>query len=836
MSIRTALVVWTFALGLSAVAGALVVASDHEPHKGLTLALAVSVGLAFVSSGLVAWVRRPDNGTGRLMTFVGFVWFVSALGESNRPLVFTIGAVLSAIPIAALVHLLLAFPRGYLESRARIVVAVAYVAAIVAPFLILLFDDSLDERRNLPENLLLVEANDTVANALSAVFGLIGIAVVVATIAIFVQRWRAAGHRLRRQLGPVYASATVTLVLVGLRFATNPVSDWDAGLAAVALVALLTVPLSFLFVLLQGHLTRAEERNRALLDAVPDLLFVFTRDGRYTNVKAEREDLLVAPAEELVGSSVYDVLPRDVADGVLAAIRRALDEDGLQTCEYELDVDGTVRSFEARLVPSGADEVTGIVRDFTELRMLEGELKRRFDELRVSEGRLRALFESAPAAIAEVDLENRVTSWNPAAERIFGWTREEILGRPVPFVPDEDMEMVERVRARTRAGETVTGIEGPRFRKDGSLVHVEVSVAPVRDAAGNVISHLAVFADITERRRLSDQTRREGEFIRAVVNNTSALFCVVDSEGRIIRFNRACERTTGYDDDDAVRGRRFWEVFVAPADREEALLALADVVAGRAPAEQENVWVTKDGGSVVIAWTVVPILDEEGIGRFLISGADVTERVQHEDELAASRARLVAAADAERRRLERNLHDGAQQRLVALSLALRLAKSRLPDDPAGASELLDAAGEELAQGLAELRELARGIHPAVLSDRGLGPALEMLADRAPLPVELASLPGERLPEPVEAAAYYLVSEALTNVARYARASAVTVRVARGNGRVVVEVADDGVGGADPEQGSGLRGLADRVAALRGRLEVESPPGEGTRLRAEIPCA
>src|SRR5207342_1854925 len=109
------------------------------------------------------------------------------------------------------------------------------------------------------------------------------------------------------------------------------------------------------------------------------------------------------------------------------------------------------------------------------------------------------------------------------------------------------------------------------------------------------------------------------------------------SEGRIIRFNRACERATGHDDDDAVRGRRFWEVFVAPADREEALLALADVVAGRAPAEQENVWVAKDGGSVVIAWTVVPIVDEEGIGRFLISGADVTERVQHEDELAASR-------------------------------------------------------------------------------------------------------------------------------------------------------------------------------------------------------
>ncbi len=155
-------------------------------------------------------------------------------------------------------------------------------------------------------------------------------------------------------------------------------------------------------------------------------------------------------------------------------------------------------------------------------------------------------------------------------------------------------------------------------------------------------------------------------------------------------------------------------------------------------------------------------------------------------------------------------------------------------DPAAARAALTGAGDELALALAELRELARGLHPAVLTDRGLRAAVEMLAGRAPIPVEIAGMPGERLPEPVEAAAYYLIAEALTNVAKYAEASAVRVRVAVRDGRVLVEVSDDGVGGADAATGSGLRGLADRVEALGGSLAVESPAGAGTSLRAEIP--
>src|SRR6185436_18756173 len=177
----------------------------------------------------------------------------------------------------------------------------------------------------------------------------------------------------------------------------------------------------------------------------------------------------------------------------------------------------------------------------------------------------------------------------------------------------------------------------------------------------------------------------------------------------------------------------------------------------------------------------------------------------------------------------------AQQRLVALSLQLGLARAQVDRDPESAGRMLDAARDELRQALEELRELARGIHPAILTDRGLDAALESLVDRSPLPVAVDETPGERLPTAVEAAAYFVVAESLTNVAKYAGAHEAHVRVARQNGSAIIEVSDDGVGGADASGGTGLRGLADRLAALDGRLEVLSPHGEGTIIRATIPC-
>jgi signal transduction histidine kinase len=202
-------------------------------------------------------------------------------------------------------------------------------------------------------------------------------------------------------------------------------------------------------------------------------------------------------------------------------------------------------------------------------------------------------------------------------------------------------------------------------------------------------------------------------------------------------------------------------------------------------------------------------------------------------EVRASRERVISAADAERRRIERNLHDGAQQRLVTLALQLSLIARRIRDNPSDAERLVNSASDELSQSLEELRELARGIHPAAL-DQGLDVALEALARRSEVPTTVSYEPGLRLPESVALAAYFVASEALTNTAKYAHASAATVSLLRTQTGAVIEIADDGVGGADPARGSGLRGLADRIEALDGRLTVASPPGAGTVIRAELP--
>ena len=223
-----------------------------------------------------------------------------------------------------------------------------------------------------------------------------------------------------------------------------------------------------------------------------------------------------------------------------------------------------------------------------------------------------------------------------------------------------------------------------------------------------------------------------------------------------------------------------------------------------------------------------------------------TEVLARLGDVRASRARIVEAADAERRRVERNLHDGAQQRLVTLSLALTMARSHLAGEPGrpetgdpGADGRIDAllseAADELGSALQELRELARGVHPAILVEEGLEAAIEALAERSPVAVEVSAHGNGRLPAPVEATAYYVVSECLANVAKHAQASFVTVKVGRCDKGLRVEVADDGVGRATARAGSGLEGLADRVAALDGRLTVESRRGNGTRVSAEIPC-
>ena len=249
------------------------------------------------------------------------------------------------------------------------------------------------------------------------------------------------------------------------------------------------------------------------------------------------------------------------------------------------------------------------------------------------------------------------------------------------------------------------------------------------------------------------------------------------------------------------------------------------------------------GGRLWGALVAASVSDEplpEGLEERLCDFADLVGQAlanaDARERLAESRAELVEVSDAERRRFERNLHDGAQQRLVSVALQLGMAGAKLDDDPGTAREALAAAQDDLARGLEDLRELGRGLHPVLLTERGLGAALDALLTRTPVPVEIEELPEERLPAPVEAAAYYVVAEAITNVAKYAQASHATVSIRRSNGSAKVTVRDDGVGGADPSGGSGLRGLAARVEALNGRLDVDSPPQGGTCITAEIPSS
>jgi PAS domain S-box-containing protein len=340
--------------------------------------------------------------------------------------------------------------------------------------------------------------------------------------------------------------------------------------------------------------------------------------------------------------------------------------------------------------------------------------------------------------------------------------------------------------------------------------------------------------EIAELRARVTELERNRELLNAIANQAPSLICLVDVTGRVREqaTNKAFERTLGYDPDET-GGVLFWERYVPPEDAAAVREAIEAVVAGAPTLEHDGRWLRSDGTSIDVAWTCTALPEIENGRLFLISGTDISGRARQAEEIRRSRSRLVNAGDEARKRLERNLHDGAQQHLVALLLSLKLLRRRLDEEETGTA--LDRAIDELQQAIDELVELARGIHPTTLTMRGLRAAVEQLAHRAPLPVAV-QVGDERYPDAVEAAAYYVVSEALANVAKYAQATHAMVQIGAEGETLVAEVTDDGVGGADAASGSGLSGLADRVAALDGTLTVDSPAGSGTRVTASIPIA
>jgi PAS domain S-box-containing protein len=334
---------------------------------------------------------------------------------------------------------------------------------------------------------------------------------------------------------------------------------------------------------------------------------------------------------------------------------------------------------------------------------------------------------------------------------------------------------------------------------------------------------------------MEDRAYFEHPFLAAMLH--SALDCVVaiDARGRIIAWNRAAEKTFGRSAKSVI-GKDMGETIV-PADLREAHRAgLHRVLSGGAgrllDQRIELVGMRADGWEFPVELTITQI-EMPGAPIFVGYLRDISERAVAEAELRASRARIVRAGDEARRRIERDLHDGAQQRLVALALTLRIAREQAAAGE-DVTELIDEVIADLASTTAELRELARGMFPAVLAEGGLDPALGTLVRRSTVPTTLEGAVGRRLTPAIEASAYFVVAEALTNVAKYAQATSAVVRVIPGDGTLAIEVADDGIGGADPSGGTGLSGLADRAAALDGTLAVTTGP-EGTKIRLELPC-
>jgi PAS domain S-box-containing protein len=453
---------------------------------------------------------------------------------------------------------------------------------------------------------------------------------------------------------------------------------------------------------------------------------------------------------------------------------------------------------------------------------------------------------------------------NPAIEKTLGYSAEEILSTPyLDLVHPDDREKTREVLAALGRGEEVVQFENRYVRKDGSVRWVEWNTRPATEE-GLVY---AAGRDVTERRRAEGQQaalRRVATLVARGVPPAEVFPAVTEEVGRL--FGADSTLMIRLDPDGATTivgrvGEQLEEMPVGSRWNPVPPMAMANVLRTARPSRVDDF----DKGASPVPGVVpgmrirssvaTPIFVEGrlwgaiGVATELERFPDDTEErmvaftglvgtaianAASRAELTASRARVVAAADETRRRIERDLHDGTQQRLVSLALSLRAAEAEVPPELVELKAELARTASGLAAALGDLHEITRGIHPAILSRGGLTPALNTLARRAGVPVELDLRADGRLPEPIEVAAYYIVSEALTNAAKHAHASVVRVALDELESVVELVVEDNGRGGADMSRGSGLLGIRDRVAALGGTIAIDSRPGHGTSLRVTLP--
>jgi PAS domain S-box-containing protein len=443
-----------------------------------------------------------------------------------------------------------------------------------------------------------------------------------------------------------------------------------------------------------------------------------------------------------------------------------------------------------------------------------------------------------PAAVAALGYDDASEMVGQNEHRLVHHKRAD--GSPFPI------EECELSRPR-KAGDPAQLGEDWFVRKDGSMVPLAYIAAPLAGPSG--VGTVIAFEDVTERRETERMVRERGiaearaaELAasetrqRAILE--AALDCVIsiDANGCVTYFNRAAERSFGYDANEVI-GRELAELVVPPAHRDAHRAGLARQLAGGESSildQRIELTAMRADGSTFPAEVTITRINLPGAPTFTGYVRDITERKLAEQNLEAARLRVIEAGDAARRRVTRDLHDGAQQRFVNSLVNLQLAQRKLGAVPAESAELLELASDEARAGMADLRELAAGIHPAVLTDRGLDAALDVLRARLPIAVR-CDVAVDRLPQAIEASIYFFCSEALTNVVKHAGASSAKVAIADHGGVLDVLVSDDGVGGATMGSGgTGLLGLNDRVSALGGELEIVSPANHGTVLRASIP--
>jgi PAS domain S-box-containing protein len=614
-----------------------------------------------------------------------------------------------------------------------------------------------------------------------------------------------------------------------------------------------------------------------ILATAPVGLGVLDRELRFVRANEALARGNGVPREEHLGRTIMEVWPT-ISPELVRRLRELLD-GGEPVIDHEAISDqGGRRRYVLGSYYPVLDEAGGVlgigvaVSDITARTLAE-------EALRSSERRLRELLENVELIALSIDLDGRITYCNPYLAELAGWERDELLGRDwySTFTPPERPSLRDTFLPAILAEGIPAHSESTIQTRGGGRRIVWWNNTVIRDHEGRPIGATSIGEDVTERRRADQDLRMlaaeqaalrrvatvvAGEptqelLLETVTTEVGLLFGA--QSANLIRDNGEALLVMGSWSETGEGGIAPGTSFAHDGDSATHLVmrahqpARVDSLADIGHPRTRAVWIDLGFGSAIAApvivegvlWGAISVTKttaevfpegaERRLADFAALAAQAIANAQAHEELRASRARIVEAADEARRRLERNLHDGAQQRLVSVSIALRLAQAQIEDNPAEAEKILRGASEELALGLEELRELARGLHPAVLTERGLAPTLEALAARAPLPVELA-VEELVLPRAIEAAAYYVVAEALTNVAKYASASAARVSIRQAGTEAVIEVADDGVGGAHPARGSGLRGLSDRVDALDGRLEIESAEGRGTCVRAIIPLA